>query len=96
MITKDKITNLLKAEIGKGREILVAVQYCLTELCQTYKVSDWEERSQILNAILYYAREFSNEDYGYKEFDLVMSRTFPNTETFRNIQEQEGKNIFSD
>jgi hypothetical protein len=94
MVTKKKIITLLLENIVNGDDMETAAQHCFKKLCDEYQIVGWKERSNILHGILFFAGELAGKSYGYEVFDLIMSRAYPNLETFENIKRQEGRNIF--
>ncbi|MEM9214016.1 MAG: hypothetical protein AAGD25_06675 [Cyanobacteria bacterium P01_F01_bin.150] len=88
----------------KGCEVLEQLSKCnsgdkLTDIHQVFLHflsgdETWEQKTQLLNGIFFYATQLFEITYGYKEFDLVMGRTFPTSETYRMLTEEEGRNLY--
>jgi len=95
MIDKDSVTASLKNNLGAGKDDLTSIQHTFLEMIKAHP-DDWnyENKKLVLNGILAFAGEIFGKIYGYREFDLVMGRAFPNAETFRGISEEEGCNIY--
>lgn len=94
MITKEKITQSIRGYISAGQDELSSIQSCLSALCDEYSLKEFSDREQLLHAIFAYAREIFGSDYGFEQFDLIMGRAFPTSETLRNISEKEGRNLY--
>ena len=96
MITKSLILHLLQESLLSGRDHLGSAQKTLESITQKYSITSADERGFILHGILSIAEELFHETYGFKEFDLILSRAFPTVGTLRFIQEQEGDNVWTD
>jgi hypothetical protein len=95
MITRGVVVNSLKANVGKGEAPVVAMQHSFESLIQSNpESSTYDDKEEILNAIMFFAAETFGEVYGYREFDLIMGRAFPTTETLERIRAEEGKNLY--
>lgn len=97
MITKELIKHHLTQSLGEGRDDLNAIQKCFELLLAEYPVKGIEEKTDILHGVIYYACELfkPSQPYGYKTFDLILSRTIPTPDTLEYIESQEGENIWS-
>jgi len=96
MITKEKINALLSQQILAGRDEIGSIQGVFEQITSEYAIQGVSEKSEILHGIMFFANELFGNEFGYKQFDLVLSRSCPTSETMRFIEEQEGKNIWSE
>lgn len=97
MIDKSAVMTSLRNNLEQGKDELTAIQHTFQQLIDNHPDEwDYESKKLVLNGVLAFAGNFFGQTYGYKEFDLVMGRTYPNAETLRGISEEEGRNLYDD